>query len=537
MICPGQGQGGVYDSALDAYDGSVGGFEMTPSTAIVTVAGLVPDGIDVTLCNETTQEVDFAADVDVVGITANVAQAWRGIEIADAFRRRGKTVVMGGAHVSLSPDFFADHCDSLLIGELEEIAETFFADMMRGTLKPRYVSEKADMTHSPIPRWDLYPHDKVISGVVQASRGCPFKCTFCDVIQLVGNTQRHKTTDQFLAEVQNLYDLGFFSIFIADDNFTANRKVARSLLAAIEAWNGADGRDFVTFQTQMSINMTRDVDLLDSCYRAGVLTNFVGLETSSPAALAECDKRSNQNVDLVSQCETSVRHGVRIEPALIVGFDSDDTSIFRHQLDFAMQLPAGSARIGPLIAPIATPLFDSMKQSGRLVNDPMVIQGAPPYYITNFQPAQMTRSELYIGLRWLISHFYDPENFLRRLGKLATLLIPPPWIARGRGYRRTPRPITMRFAASVLKESVKADPRMKGIIDRAMALARQRPEVSNELNDATIRYLAIFTSLIKNGVFDPTWIGFSEPPFDMSFVDERLEHIRAVDRGLVASWK
>lgn len=513
------------DSPLSAFDANVGGFEMSPSTSISTVAAMVPTDVEVILCNETTQPLDWATEADVVGITANVAQAERALEIARTFRRLGKTVVMGGPHVSLVPQLFAEECDSIVVGELEAVAETFFRDMRNGTLERRYDGSAADMRTSPPPRWDLYPHDRLVSGVVQSSRGCPFKCNFCDVIQYLGNKQRHKDPAQVIDEIQKLYDLGFTSILIADDNFTANRKKAQELLAAIAAWNGSAGRDFVSFQTQMSINMTLHDDILSACHRAGILTNFVGIETSDPLALAESDKRPNQHLDLVQQCEKSVRAGVKIEPAFIVGFDSDTLDSFEEQFRFAMALPAGSARVGPLVAPVATPLFDEMMKEGRLLEDSEHRSFAPPYYTSNFEPAQMSRTELYIGLRWLISRLYSPENFLIRLNRIVDLLAPPPWVDRGAGRARKPRPLNARLAATVLRQAAERDPALRPAISEAFSNARRRPEIGTAVGEVIFRYLAILVNLSKNGMYDPEWSRMSAPPFDMRTTDERLERL------------
>ncbi|MEJ8574465.1 B12-binding domain-containing radical SAM protein [Microbaculum marinum] len=515
------------DSPLNAFDASIGGYEMSPSTSIATVAAMVPDGIDVELLNEATQTLPPDSDADVIGITANVSQAQRAIEIADAFRARGKTVVVGGPHVSLLPEMFADHCDSMVVGELEPIAETFFADMAAGTLQRHYAGRAADMRTSPAPRWDLYPHERLVSGVVQSSRGCPFTCNFCDVIQYLGNRQRHKDPGQVIDEIQRLYDLGFSSILIADDNFTANRKVARTLLQAIIDWNGADGRDPVSFQTQMSINMTRHDDMLADCHRAGILTNFVGIETSDPLALEECDKRPNKGFDLISQCEKSVRAGIKIEPAFIVGFDSDTLESFEQQFRFAMALPAGSARVGPLVAPVATPLFDEMREQGRLLEDPSLKSGAPPYFTSNFEPAQMTREELYVGLRWLISRLYHPDSFLIRLEKIVRLLAPPPWADQGPRRGRKPRPLATWLASTVIREAVKLDPSFRGVIDEALASARHRPEIGSSVSEVVIRYLAILVNLSKNGMYDPAWAKMDAPPFDIGFSDDRMARLQA----------
>src|SRR5258708_18058257 len=156
------------------------------AASIATVAALAPPDFAVCLCDEAIEPIDFAAEADVVGISANVSQAQRAIEIAAEFRARGKIVVIGGPHVSLAPELFVGTADCLVVGEFEPIAETVFADMRSRALKPRYAGAKTDLRRSPAPRSDLYRNDRAVGGVVQTSRGCPFECHFCDVIQYLG---------------------------------------------------------------------------------------------------------------------------------------------------------------------------------------------------------------------------------------------------------------------------------------------------------------------------------------------------------------
>ncbi|MEO8531683.1 MAG: radical SAM protein, partial [Deltaproteobacteria bacterium] len=152
------------------------------SAVTVTIAALVPDGLfHIAICDEELTPVDMDCDFDIIAITANVAQAQRAIWMGKEFMKRGKTVIMGGPHVSLAPDLFNGAAHSLCIGELEPIAHDVFGDLHRGQIKERYIGSKADLAKSPLPRWDLYPHDHAVSGVVQTSRGCPFECNFCDV--------------------------------------------------------------------------------------------------------------------------------------------------------------------------------------------------------------------------------------------------------------------------------------------------------------------------------------------------------------------
>ncbi len=496
--------------------------------AIATVAALAPPDFEVSLCDEAIAPVDFDVAADVVGITANVSQALRGLQIAREFRRRGRTVVMGGPHVSLAPELFEGHADCLVVGELEPIAAELFADMRLGRLGPRYEGGRADMAVSPPPRWDLYPNEFALSGVVQTSRGCPFECHFCDVIQYLGRVQRHKAPAQVIAEVQALYDLGYNLINLADDNLTVYRRRARELLQALADWNGADGRGYVTFTTQMSIDAARDEELLAMCNDAGLLNAFVGIETSSEDALAESKKRQNLKVDLVEQCRRIVRAGIRIEGGLMVGFDSDDRSAFERQYAFAMSLPVGTFNLSVLTAPVATPLYEQLSAAGRIVTGDVLAQFPSANLVTNFEPARMSRDDLYVGAKWLLNRLFDPDAFLSRLTAMSELLKPPPWVRHGgRRYVHPSRRISAGYVAQIMRKSARRDPRRAALVRAAFDLMRARPEIRDGLGDALSHYLMTLRSYELNGTYDPAWAAMDAPPFGIETADRHLERIRA----------
>lgn len=514
-------------SALSA-PGSDRAVVRVAAVSIATVAALAPPDFDVVLCDEAIAPVDFAADADVVGISANVSQALRAIEIAAAFRRRGKTVIMGGPHVSLAPELFEGRADCIVVGEFEPIADAVFADMRRGALRPRYDGAKADLRRSPMPRWDLYPNDKAVGGVVQTSRGCPFECHFCDVIQYLGRVQRHKDDAQVIAEIQSLYDHGYNFISLADDNFTVYRRRAKSLLQAIAGWNGGSGRDYVMFATQMSIDAARDDDLLALCNEAGLLNAFVGIETDDQESLKESKKRQNLHVDLAAEIRKLITRGLRVEAALMVGFDHDGPSAFERRFAFAQALPVGSFNISVLVAPVGTPLYADMRAQGRIVSDEVLAQFPSANLITNITPAQMSRDDLYVGTKWLISKLIDPDNFYARIEAMSALLAPPPWESAGRGRRRQAlRPTAARLFAQVTRDLSRRDPRIAAVVQRAMVLMRARPQVRDAISDALSHYLMTFRSYEMNGVYDRAWAKMTAPPFGIASADERLARIRA----------
>lgn len=388
---------------------------MFADLTMVTIAALAPADLEVAICDEELEEVDFHTDATVVGLTARMGNEWRVVELAMRFRQKGKTVVVGGPGAESGHELLRPCCDVLVIGELEGIAAEFFADLMAGRMKPEYRGFRPDLASSTPPRWDLLRHDHIMVATIQTSRGCPFVCEFCDVPITLGRIQRFKTSAQVIAELQSLYDLGYRAISIVDDNLTVNRRRAKALLADIAEWNHSRPHGAVLFSALVSLDAARDPEILASCARAGILFVFVGIESPNPESLRETHKRQNLYGDLSTQIRTFLTHGIMVTAGLIVGFDSDGLDIFDRQLEFAAQIPVPiftSSILSPLVG---TPLFARLKAEGRLtaVNDTKrnYASSLHPQII----PKQMTWEQLEAGHARLVNGLFAPQSFSHRL--------------------------------------------------------------------------------------------------------------------------
>jgi hypothetical protein len=378
-----------------------------------TLAALIPHDFDVRLCDEYILPIDFDTPAEFVAITGKGAQRARMAAIASEFRRRGKVVLIGGPYASLSPDQLRPYCDILVRGEVEDICEQLFADLREGRWKDEYQGGRPDLSKSPIPRWDLYPNQRAISATVQTSRGCPFECEYCDVIQYLGRKQRHKSVAQVLAELDEVYRHGYRSVFLADDNFTVWRARAKELLVALREWNSRQSDGHVHFSTQVSIDAADDEELLRLCVDAGLACVFIGLETPNEDSLREVKKRQNLRHDPVEQVERFWGHGISVVGGMIVGFDSDGPDIFERQFEFAMATRVPVLSAAPLSAPEGTPLHARLAREGRLPPEGLEIPCLP--WDTNIVPRQMTREQLVAGMRWLCNKLYDPAAFGQRV--------------------------------------------------------------------------------------------------------------------------
>lgn len=474
--------------------------------AITTIAGLVPPGFSISLCEESVSPVDLDTPCDFVLITGKAGQNYRMVRLAREFRKRGKVVILGGPFVSMNPDFLRPYCDVLVRGELENIARELFSDLQCSTWKDEYVGDKPDLANTVVPRWDLYPNDRTLMAAVQTSRGCPFQCEFCDVIVLLGRKQRHKPIPLIHRELDCVYKHGYRQVFLADDNLTVYRTHAKELAVAIREWNERQSAGKVKFRTQVSIDSARDDELLELWSRAGLTHSFVGIETPNKDSLLETKKNQNVGVDLVAQIERMLAHGIGVLAGMVVGFDSDGLDIFEQQYEFAMACAVPIVPLNTLIALPGTPLFDRLKKQGRLQFDP-----GTEYILgrTNFVLAQMSSEELEIGFKWLVNKLYEPKAFEHRLLRLIDELEPVP------GVDTSVSDLQRRVDALVLAGIRELGSSEAAMIDKVCSRIDDNPRASH----VTMEFLRLYQQLRfmyqHGGIWDPG-VAKAELPFQNS---------------------
>lgn len=460
LIHPKRDQSSVID--VDFVRGAVG----IANAALGTVAALAPpERFELRLCEEDVEPVDFDSAVDFVGITGKHGQGNRMRAIAQEFRRRGVPVIFGGPYASLAPEEVRGHCDILVCGELEPIAEQFFEDLYRGSYQKEYFGARAPLDTSPVPRWDLYPSDRALMGSLQTSRGCPFECEFCDVIQYVGRKQRHKSVEQVWRELDALHAVGFRRVFLADDNLTVYRKRAKELLAGIADWNAKQSEP-ISFGTQLSIECSDDEEMLELLGKAGLHSVFIGIETPNQDSLKETKKRQNVAIDMVDRAERFARRGIQVIAGTIVGFDHDGPDIFEQHLEFAMRSPIAVFRVSTLYAAHATPLRERMRRDGRLLEEDVVMGS----HTTNITPARMSLAELERGFRWLNEQLFEPENFSRRLLRMIEL-----FPEQGRAWQAGDRRVDAELALASHSVLSHESPEVAAALGRVLKAIRKKP--------------------------------------------------------------
>jgi hypothetical protein len=238
----------------------------------------------------------------------------------------------------------------------------------------------------------------------------------------MGRSQRHKPVENVLRELDFLYQLGYRSVFFADDNFTAYRGRAKELLRALHKWNLQRDSGKVTFTTQLSIDAANDEEMMELLAKGGVGGVFIGIETPNEESLRETKKRQNVGVDLVERIQRLYDKGIFVQAGMIVGFDSDGPDIFERQYEFTMRAAVPITTVGALVAPAATPLRERMARQGRLTANGTAVTATP--WATNFVPRQMTREQLSAGMRWLANKLYSPAAFGERVVRFIEKLSP-----------------------------------------------------------------------------------------------------------------
>jgi radical SAM superfamily enzyme YgiQ (UPF0313 family) len=389
-------------------------FFRMPGLGLLKVAALTPPGWEVTIVDEKIEPLDLNQEADLVGITAMTTTVQRAYEIAGHFRRRGIRVVMGGMHVSCLPDEALPHCDSLVMGEAEELWPALLHDFELNQLKPvyRHQDNLPSLAGLPPPDWHLYENKNYLPvHFVETTRGCPIDCEFCAVTSAFGGKYRNRPQDEVLAELRGLtpFQRGTFSlkncVFFTDDNIISNRAYAREILPRI-----ADLK--LNWFGQASVNLASDPEILKLCQQSGCRGLFMGFESLSPETIAAMGKRVNhpdQYFDIVQKIHD---HGIGIDGSFVFGFDNDDEGVFDRTLEFVMK-----AKIEVTYFSILTP-YPGTRLHKRLVQEDRILTQDWSLYDANhvvFKPRTLTADQLLEGYYRVFKEVYSFPSILKRL--------------------------------------------------------------------------------------------------------------------------
>jgi radical SAM superfamily enzyme YgiQ (UPF0313 family) len=380
---------------------------INPPLGLATVAALTPQDWEIEIVDENIETIPLKPDADIIGICGMAIQFSRQRELLTFYRKQGYHVVAGGSYASLCPEEYENLADSVISGEAEYIWKQFCEDFENGNPKNLYhETGEVSLEDSPVPRFDLLKLDKYQAVSLQFSRGCPFRCEFCDIIIMFGRKPRTKSLEQVRRELDELRGFNVKNVFFVDDNFIGNKPVATKLTADLRDYQKEHNYNF-SFGTEVSLNLAQDEELLTLFREANFGWVFTGIESPDENSLKETLKFQNTRADILTSVRKIYSYGIEVLAGFIIGFDNDTIRTFDLQYNFITNSGIQSSMVGLLMAIPKTPLFDRLKKDGRLVleHDDKYIDHTK--LATNVIPKNMSYDELVNGYHDLFYRLLD----------------------------------------------------------------------------------------------------------------------------------
>ncbi|MBI5252131.1 MAG: radical SAM protein [Desulfomonile tiedjei] len=379
--------------------------------AIPTLTSLTPPQHEIRVFDENIEDIDYTWKADLVGITVRTMFATRAYEISEAYRTIGTKTVLGGIHPSMCPEDALPHCDSVVIGEAEEVWHTVLADAENGQLKRIYKAEKfANLGAAPIPDRSSLSKERYLMDIVQTTKGCPFHCEFCAVHAFDGQTFRNKTIEQVIREIQSINSSHSKykkkkAIFFADDNIIANKAFAKELFLALQPHG-------INWMCQASINVSEEPELLELMSESGCGAVFIGFESICEENLAMMRKGINRRHNYFEAIRKIQSHGILVHSSFIVGYDFDSEETFDELIGFIRESNLLMPLINILTPFPGTGLFKRLEEEGRILHRDW------SKYDTQhvvFSPARMSPEDLLQGYRRVLRSVYSFDSILGKL--------------------------------------------------------------------------------------------------------------------------
>lgn len=392
-----------------AFEGKKAAF---PPLGLLTVSAMLPEAWERRLVDMNVETLDDS-DIewaDMVFVSAMIVQRASLEEVVGRARAIGKRIAVGGPYVSTSSESLPD-ADHIFVGEAETTLPEFIRDLELGIPAKVYkAAERPSLHETPVPDFGLIDMRQYSAMNIQYSRGCPFNCEFCDIIEIYGRVPRTKTNGQMVAELDALKRSGWRGlVFIVDDNFIGNKKNVRLLMPDLIAWSRRNDYPF-SFITEASVNLAEDDALLQMMKDANFRRVFLGIETPVEQSLKEAQKGQNTRRSLIDSIHKIQRYGMEVMAGFIVGFDSDPENIFKLQMDFIRESAIPLAMVGLLSALPDTQLWRRLEKEGRLEG---FHSGNNTDCSLNFVP-KMNRERLIEGFQSILRNIYSPTEYYRR---------------------------------------------------------------------------------------------------------------------------
>jgi radical SAM superfamily enzyme YgiQ (UPF0313 family) len=444
-----------YEKILDLVDRKV----LLPPLGLVTVAAILPQEWEFKLCDRniravTEEEWEWA---DLVILSAMIVQKKDLLDQIQEAKRRGKLVAVGGPYPTSVPHEVQNvGADFLILDEGELTLPMFVEAVNKGEKSGIFrATEKPDVTTTPIPRFELLDFSAYDSMSVQFSRGCPFQCEFCDIIVLYGRKPRTKTPAQLLAELDYLYELGWRrSVFMVDDNFIGNKRNGKLLLHELKKWMAEHQYPF-SFDTEASIDLAQDAEMMELMVECGFKAVFLGIETPDEDSLQLTKKFQNTRSSLAESVETIIKAGLRPMAGFIIGFDGEKAGAGSRIVRFAELAAIPSTTFAMLQALPNTALWHRLTKEGRLREnkDGNINQTTLMNFVATRPLEDIARE--YVEA---FCELYDPVKYLDRTYRCFLMMGGPSWTAPA----KFPELVVLKaFLIVIWRQGIKRETRWK----------------------------------------------------------------------------
>ena len=382
--------------------------DFVPPVTGIHLAAITPAEHEVRIFHQQIDKIELNTDAEVIAISFFSGFAMAAYNLAVEFRKRGKIVIAGGPHVTYCKEEALTYFDAIVTGEAENVWLNLLRDIGLGQLKQVYAGTPCDMTNLPTPRYDLLPNKFFIKKVIQATRGCPFSCSFCTVPSLnpgfrlrpVQDVIRDASYDKFKHWWQRKI------VWFWDDNLTIKRPYIRQLLQEmipLKKW----------WLTQASMDIAKDPELLDLMKASGCIGVFLGIESFGVDSLADANKRQNKIANYKEAVKEIRKRGIAVMAGFIAGFDHDDEQSIINMADQLMEIGIDVPFLSIMTPFRGTPIFTKLNQEGRILQDRNwnFYNG----YNVAFKPKQINETQLLYAHRALWKKSFSPLYSLKRI--------------------------------------------------------------------------------------------------------------------------
>lgn len=386
---------------------------VNPPLGLATLAALCPPDWEVQIIDENVEPVPLQPQADIVGVCGMGAQHRRQAELLCHFRKHGYYTVAGGSYASLCPERYETLADTVVSGEAEYVWKAFCRDFIAGRpLRLYRETGMVSLADSPVPRFDLLHLARYTTATLQFSRGCPFRCEFCDIIVMFGRRPRWKALAQVERELDALRALDVHNVFFVDDNLIGHKAVAKELLRFLRDYQTRYRYRF-NFGTEASLNLAQDAELLVLMREAHFEWVFIGIETPDEQTLRETRKTQNVHEDVLTSIRRIFAHGIDVLAGFIVGFDNDTPATFEMQRRFISLSGIQVAMIGLLTALPRTPLHERLRREGRLLGEADASDNTQ--LATNVVPKRMGYDDMVSGYKKLYRRLLSDAGIAQRV--------------------------------------------------------------------------------------------------------------------------